>query len=196
METWCHKLNLPKLNDLQINYWFGDLAMLVPDPSKNFFKRFDANLHISERFLNWLNDLGLFYIIGGYFYVPANGTIIPHVDGLEVVSICKINFRSGRPGSTMHWYRSNPGSDLILGDLLPGSTNIKDFYLYFKNTDIEEVGNMEHPEVCMHDAGQIHSFNSGPSPQHIISIVVGLNTTGKKLTWEEGCRVFENFIDR
>lgn len=195
MPTYCYKLNLPNIKDLLVNQWTREQNLNPPDISKNFYKRFDVNLHISQNFLNWIDSLGLFYSVGGYFYVPQNGNVLPHVDGPELLDFCKINFRTGGPGSIIRWYKDVPTSKLVQGTLLPGSVNLKDNYSYIKAEDLIEIDSMEHPEFCIHNAGKIHSFDAGPSPQHIISIILGSKKTHKKLTWEQAEKVFEDYIE-
>jgi hypothetical protein len=194
MDTYCYKLNLPNNTALSVDRWAQEQNLNPIDLSKNFYKRFDVNLHISQSFLDWLDSLGLFYSLGGYFYVPQNGKVLPHVDGQELLDFCKINFRTGGPGSVIRWYKDVPKSKLIHAALFPGSVNLKDNYCYVRSEDLTEISSMEHPEFCIHNAGKIHSFDAGSSPQHIVSIIVGSKDTHKKLTWDQAKEVFKDYI--
>jgi hypothetical protein len=182
---YCHKLNLP----VQINHGIEPI-----DYSKEFFMRFEPELHIGQELYEWLSTLGLRYITGGYFYTPANSSWIPHVDGQQLIDFCKINWRIGAPGSIIRWYNPLPDFELTPGENLPGSVSPNTNYSTVDASKLTEVYTIEHPDVCLFNPGRIHSFTAGPCAQHVVSIVIGPKDSDMRLFWEQGVKVFKNFI--
>ena len=203
MVKHCYKLKLPSGLDTGLPL-INDHGIVPVDYSKTFYHRIETPALFNQRLFDWLDLLNLCYIASGYMYVPENGSVMPHVDSRlffnqqKFVDFCKINWRIGGPGSMAKWYDSLPGFKLIPQDKLPesilsDSENLNNFCLPEVDT-IEESYSIEHPELCLLNPGRVHSFDAGPHAQHIVSVAIGMKNSASVLKWNEGIKIFKNYI--
>lgn len=184
MNNYSHKLDLP-------------VPLIHPvtpsDEGRAFYSRFDLKKDVNPEFIEWYEQLGLTWIIGGYFFTPANGRWPPHLDGKTLGDWCKINWRTGGPGTKVTWFEPLEGFELKHMDSMKESTTTNTNYSLIDRNMITPVYSTEHPECCMFNGGRIHEFYSGDTRQDIISIVLG-NKDNKVLHWDEAYEVFKKFI--
>ena len=205
MIKYCYKLSkLPPILDTGLTL-INDHGVKPVDYSKTFYHRFETPAVFNQQLFDWLDSLNLCYITAGYMYVPENGSVLPHVDSRlffnqqKFVDFCKINWRIGGPGSMAKWYDSLPGFELTSQDMLPesittGNQTHTNFCLPVDINKFEVSFSMEHPEICLLNPGRLHSFDAGPYAQHIISVAVGIKNTSSVLRWNQGIKIFKNYI--
>jgi hypothetical protein len=203
MVKYCYKLKLPSGLDTGLPL-INDHGIVPVDYSKTFYHRIETPALFNQWLFDWLDSLNLCYIASGYIYVPENGSVPPHVDSRlyfnqqKFVDFCKINWRIGGPGSMAKWYDSLPGFKLIARDTLPDSVTTDD--QTHTNVCVPEVNtfkeaySVEHPELCLLNPGRVHSFDAGPHAQHIVSVAIGMKNSASVLQWNEGIKIFKNYI--
>ena len=201
----CYELSkLPSILNTGLPL-IDDHGLVPVDYSKTFYNRFETPSVFRQELFDWLDSLNLYYLTAGYAYVPANGSILPHVDSRlyfrhqKFVDFCKINWRIGGPGSVVKWYDTLPGFELITQPQLPDTvtTNGEAYPNVCLPADINKFQvsfSIEHPEICLLNPGRLHSFDAGPYAQHIISVAVGIKNTNSVLPWNQGIKIFKKYI--
>jgi hypothetical protein len=203
MNNYCYRLKLPAILNQKLPL-ISDHGLVPLDYSKTFYHRIENITVFNHQLFDWLDSLNLSYLAGGYFYVPENGSFLPHVDSRmafdqgKFVDFCKINWRLGGSGSTATWYDILPEFELLPQNNLPesistNSNNLTNFCLPKAGT-IKPVFSVEHPEVCLLNPGRVHSFESGPCSHHMVSIAVSIKNSNKPLLWNDGIKIFKDYI--
>lgn len=167
--------------------------VVIEDTTKSSYARFDPKQNINQEFVDWYESLDLYWVVGGYFYTPANWNWPPHIDGKTLIDWCKINWRTGGEGSSMKWYTPKENFELIAKTEIPRSVT-DSTYSTISLDQVEVAYETVHAENCLINAGRIHSFDSGPTAQHITSVVLGRKKTGRVIMWEEIPEVFDKYI--
>lgn len=165
----------------------------VEDPTKIGHARIDLNSDADPEFLSWCDSLGLYWIVGGYFYTPAMCDWSPHIDGHVMMDFCKVNWCTGGGQNSMKWYTPKENFELVPKTQVPRSVDSK--YSMIDPDQIELAYQTVHAENCLINAGRIHSFDSGSCAQHVVSIVLGRKKTNKVVMWHEVLEVFADYIN-
>lgn len=164
----------------------------VADLAKIGHARIDLEHDVNPEFIKWCELMGLYWIVGGYFYTPALGDWSPHIDGHVMMDFCKVNWCSGGGKNSMKWYTPKENFELIPKTEVPRSVNSK--YSMINPDQIDLAYETVHAENCLINAGRIHSFDSGPNAQHVVSLVLGRKKTNKVVMWDEISEVFADYI--
>jgi hypothetical protein len=180
MNNYFNKIHLP----LSIEH-----GIIPIDLSKNSYTKFDVDIHVQSLFKEWYQDMGLFWIVGGYFYTAPNHEWPPHLDGKTFTDFCKLNWFSNTD-SQMEWYE--PTGEFIIEHKISmkESESANTNYSLIDRTKLKSSFKTNVTENCMINGGRIHRFQNGNQPTHCVSVVLGSVKTGKYLTWDEGCEIF------
>ena len=135
--------------------------------------------------LDWLESMGLDYLLFEGFYTPPHDALHIHTDTDSVVDAAKINFTWAHPESTMRWWK---GDTLIKHVWETGHS-----YMQAEEKDCELVYEIPIHKPSLINGGQLHStYNPFDEGRWTISIVPKLNKD--YLTWDEAIEIFRSYI--
>lgn len=62
----------------------------IPDKNFHLHRRIQKE-EMGKEFKEWIYSLGLYIIMGEYFYTPPERTLEPHSDTLTITDVVKLN---------------------------------------------------------------------------------------------------------
>jgi len=144
-----------------------------------------------DQFLDWVTDLGLFIKHLEIFYTNPYGNIFIHVDDIDPIDSCKINYVYDCGNTTMNWYRIKNNASLKVKNNNIGSTylscdNETDYILAYKH--VIKKGTLVN--VAIPHGVQ----NNSKYPRYCISVTFQCKNNPKRIGFNEMLQLVNPWI--
>jgi hypothetical protein len=208
VNRYHRQLNLPK--EYRPNVDFNQWDVNGVEWSQ-FHKSLTLEQLNNQKFVNFLNSLGLTSTWIEVFYTPPNSSGVIHSDNIIWSDWSKIVFQYGAQGSTMRWWKSDKTAEISTSIESLNINSIKQF-----NKEIPDSGDRTdshyHGKVLVSDevnsemvyeaeignsslvnVGPLHS-SYNPTNEGRFVITVALYRIGEyRLLWDDAMRIFQDY---
>lgn len=145
---------------------------------------------LTDEFLNWLDKHNLAVKYVELFYCSPKGSIFLHIDEIDPVNCCKINWVYDNGETWMRWARLKDGKQIY-----KQNNNIGGTYYTAMPGDFDYVEQTKIGKPTLVNAYHLHDVvNPTDQCRWCVSVVPKYKNNNSRLVWDEAIEIFSPYF--